>query len=129
MKRQPALFLAHGSPMNAVEKNSYTDFLQKLSQKIQPPKAIIAISAHWVTRGTLITADIAPKQIYDFRGFPDELYRIRYEPPGPPVAHANSRCTRLTRRLGAVHQNVRKECPRPFRGDPWRITIRTIPKN
>jgi 4,5-DOPA dioxygenase extradiol len=79
-----SLFIGHGSPMNAIASNSYTRFLPEYSRSIKPPSAIIVISAHWLTRGTYITGSKRPSQIYDFYGFPEELYNIKYAPPGSP---------------------------------------------
>jgi 4,5-DOPA dioxygenase extradiol len=78
------LFIGHGSPMNAVSSNSYTRFLHDFALTFPIPRAILVISAHWQTRGTWITGNANPGQIYDFYGFPDELYRVRYAPPGSP---------------------------------------------
>ena len=80
--KQPAFFIAHGSPMNAIEQNSYTDRLIKLGEDIEKPKAIMVISAHWVTKGSFITSQDAPKEIYDFYGFPEELYKVKYSTKG-----------------------------------------------
>jgi 4,5-DOPA dioxygenase extradiol len=81
-KKMPVLFLAHGSPMNVVLDNEYTRALVKLGQELEEPKAIIIISAHWKTRGTYLTYSKKPRQIYDFYGFPEEIYNIKYEPDG-----------------------------------------------
>ena len=81
-KKMPVLFLSHGSPMNVVLDNEYTKSLMKLGQELEEPKAIIIISAHWKTKGTYITYNKKPKQIYDFYGFPEEIYNIKYEPDG-----------------------------------------------
>ncbi len=81
-KKLPVLFIAHGSPMNALENNDYTRSIKALAQKIERPKAIMVISAHWTTRGTYITSEDKPKTIYDFYGFPEELYNIKYSPKG-----------------------------------------------
>ncbi len=83
-KTTPVLFIGHGSPMNAIDDNKYTQFLNNLSKTIEPPKAIIVFSAHWLTEGTFITSSEKPKQIYDFYGFPDELYKVKYEADGLP---------------------------------------------
>ena len=79
-KKLPALFIGHGSPMNAISDNSYTKALKKIADEIERPEAILVVSAHWQTRGTYITYKDEPTQIYDFYGFPEELYNIKYEP-------------------------------------------------
>ncbi|WP_319371889.1 4,5-DOPA dioxygenase extradiol [uncultured Ilyobacter sp.] len=81
-KKQPVLFIGHGNPMNAISDNSFTKSLKKISENIEKPEAILVISAHWQTRGTSITASDNPRQIYDFYGFPEDLYRVVYNPKG-----------------------------------------------
>lgn len=80
----PAIFIGHGSPMNAIEDNPFTKNLVKLGQELIRPKAILVISAHWTTSGTFVTAAAQPEQIYDFYGFPDELYQLKYPVTGDP---------------------------------------------
>jgi 4,5-DOPA dioxygenase extradiol len=80
----PVLFVGHGSPMNIVLKNSYTKSLIKTAKELPKPRAILVISAHWLTDGTYVTCVNKPKTIYDFYGFPDELYQIGYLSPGSP---------------------------------------------
>ncbi|MGL4106637.1 4,5-DOPA dioxygenase extradiol [Clostridium sp. LP20] len=82
VKKQPVLFIGHGSPMNAIVENSYTKMLNKLGEELDKPKAIMVISAHWVTNGTYITEQDSPKEIYDFYGFPEELYNVKYSTSG-----------------------------------------------
>lgn len=86
--RMPALFLGHGSPMNALEQNRYTTVWRELGATLPRPKAILAVSAHWYVRGTAVTAMRQPKTIHDFGGFPQALFDMRYPAPGDPALAA-----------------------------------------
>jgi 4,5-DOPA dioxygenase extradiol len=81
----PALFIGHGSPMNGIESNEFSTQWEVLGKTLPVPKAVLVISAHWYTRGTKISAVDAPETIYDFQGFPNELYDVRYPAPGNPA--------------------------------------------
>jgi 4,5-DOPA dioxygenase extradiol len=84
-EKMPVLFIGHGSPINLVLKNDFTNHLARLASELPKPKAILVISAHWLTDGTHVTCVKKPKTIYDFYGFPEELYHIRYPAPGAPA--------------------------------------------
>lgn len=71
--------------MNSVANNAYTNFLSTYGETLARPAAVVVISAHWLTHGTYITGSAQPGQIFDFYGFPPELYAVRYAPPGAPA--------------------------------------------
>jgi 4,5-DOPA dioxygenase extradiol len=83
--KMPVLFIGHGSPMNIVMDNDFTQSLKLLGTKLPRPKSILVISAHWLTKASLVTCMKNPQQIYDFFGFPPELYRVQYPCEGAPL--------------------------------------------
>jgi 4,5-DOPA dioxygenase extradiol len=80
----PVLFMGHGSPMNAIEDNEFSRKWKQIGKELPTPLAILCISAHWETSGTYVTAMQKPKMIYDFGGFPEELFQVKYPAPGSP---------------------------------------------
>ncbi|NHJ84569.1 MAG: dioxygenase [Asgard group archaeon] len=111
MSQLPALFIGHGSPNNLFADNPFTNTLKSFGKNLfdnHHPKAIVVISAHWLTHGTFITADEKPRMIYDYYGFPKSFYEYVYPAKGAPntandIADPLNGIIRLSKDWGIDH--------------------------
>ncbi|HMR92744.1 MAG TPA: 4,5-DOPA dioxygenase extradiol [Chitinophagaceae bacterium] len=99
----PVLFIGHGSPMNGIENNPFSRQWEQLGKDLPVPAAVLVISAHWLTRGTHITAMEHPRTIHDFGGFPQELFAVQYPAPGNPSLATETRSLIQSTNVGLDH--------------------------
>ncbi len=122
-KKMPVVFLGHGSPMNAINENEYSLAFQRLGQTLPQPKALLVISAHWMTEGTWVTHMERPKTIHDFYGFPQELFDVQYPAPGDP---------QLAEKVSSIVKNPEVKCDDEQWGldhGTWSVLRHLYPKN
>ena len=118
--RMPVLFVGHGNPMNAIERNEFHENWAALGERLPRPSAILCISAHWETRNAYVTATEAPETIHDFYGFPKALFDVRYPATGMPA---------LARRVAELvtTERVRLDPGRGLDHGAWSVLIAMYP--
>jgi len=118
--RTPVLFVGHGNPMNAVERNEFHTAWAALGRRLPKPQGILCVSAHWETRNAYVTATETPETIHDFYGFPKALFDVRYPAPGDPA---------LARRVATLvtSEKVRLDPGRGLDHGAWSVLIAMYP--
>jgi 4,5-DOPA dioxygenase extradiol len=116
----PALFVSHGSPMNAIAQNAYTNDLEKLGQQLGSVDAVLVISAHWETHGICVTSSENLSTYHDFGGFPEQLFAVQY-----PVKGALSLIPELERLVG---EPVLRDAKRGLDHGAWSMLVHLFPK-
>jgi 4,5-DOPA dioxygenase extradiol len=103
-RKTPALFIGHGSPMNGIEENEFSTTWMALGKSLDPPAAVLCVSAHWLTEGTWVTAMDKPRTIHDFYGFPKALFEVNYPAPGSPEIAKAAAATISKTKVGLDHE-------------------------
>lgn len=118
----PAVFIGHGTPLNALWDNEFTRRWAELGRTLPEPAAIVVVSAHWVTRGgAYVTAGAHPKVVYDMGGFPAKLYEVKYPAPGSPELAAE-----LARTLETTHVELNGDWG--FDHGTWSVLVHMYPR-
>lgn len=117
-RAMPLLFIGHGSPMNAIETNAWSDGWRMLGRVLPRPRAILCVSAHWESDGPQVTGSTAPDTIHDFRGFPQALFDARYPAPGDPA---------LAGRVCELLPDARIDAGRGMDHGAWQVLLPMFP--
>lgn len=118
----PAVFLGHGSPMNAIEDGPFRRGWAELAARLPRPRAVLCVSAHWETRGVAVTGSAAPATIHDFGGFPRALFEVQYPAPGDPEL-----AREVVELLGAGGVEARVDPTRGLDHGAWAVLIAMYP--
>lgn len=119
----PAVFLGHGSPMNAIEDGPFRRGWAELAARLPRPRAVLCVSAHWETRGVAVTGAAAPPTIHDFGGFPRALFEVQYPAPGDPEL-----AREVVALLGAGGVEARIDAARGLDHGAWAVLIAMYPE-
>jgi 4,5-DOPA dioxygenase extradiol len=119
--KMPALFVGHGNPMNAIERNAFHLGWASIARRIPRPKSVLCVSAHWETTGSRVTAVPRPETIHDFYGFPKALFDVRYPAPGDPSLAARVASLVTTER-------VELDASRGLDHGAWSVLIAMYPE-
>ncbi len=123
MTKMPSLFIGHGSPMNVLDRNAYPEALKTLAASLPKPLSILVVSAHWVSPGLKVSSGAAPGQIYDFFGFPEELYKVKYRAPGSPEL-----ASRVAGLLGGAGFPCAEDPARGIDHAAWAVLLHMYPE-
>lgn len=118
----PSLFIAHGSPMIAIEDNPYARFLDQLGSSLQRPRAIAIFSAHWEAPIQKVSESAQHSTLYDFGGFPPALYQVTYNAPGDPEL-----ARKIGQTLNAARIANQGDSERGLDHGAWTILSRLFP--
>ncbi|OFY94395.1 MAG: hypothetical protein A3K10_02025 [Bacteroidetes bacterium RIFCSPLOWO2_12_FULL_31_6] len=116
----PALFVSHGSPMNAIAQNAYSGDLNKIGEQLSDVSAILVISAHWETTGISITSSETLSTYHDFGGFSNELFEVEY-----PVKGALHLIPEIEKLVG---EPIKQDSKRGLDHGAWSMLIHLFPK-